>query len=126
MFAREMPVALLVLAIAGCSPPAGDELASVPGTGHAASCAAEGEHEGQATYYDFADGSGACSFDPTPDDSMVAAMNAPDYAGSAACGSGAPWLVMATRVSPRTTAPSTSCSSAWRPTSLGRSRMRTG
>lgn len=42
--------------------------------------------QGKATYYDFADGSGACSFDPTPDDLMVGAMNAPDYQGSGACG----------------------------------------
>lgn len=41
---------------------------------------------GEATYYD-ADGSGACGFAPSPGDLMVAAMNAPDYAGSAVCGS---------------------------------------
>ena len=41
---------------------------------------------GKATYYDFADGSGACSFDPTPDDLLVGAMNFPDYQASAACG----------------------------------------
>lgn len=57
------------------------------GPSHATTCSAESEHSGQATYYEFADGSGACSFDPTPNDLMVAAMNAPDYAGSAACGS---------------------------------------
>lgn len=43
-------------------------------------------HEGEATYYDFADGSGNCGFLATPDDLMVAAMNHTDYDGSAACG----------------------------------------
>ena len=49
------------------------------------SCA-DGERDGKVTYYDFADGGGACSFDPTPNDLMVGAMNAPDYLESAACG----------------------------------------
>lgn len=56
------------------------------GTGTPMSCDSEPIVDGKATYYDFADGSGACSFDPTPDDLMVGAMNAPDYQGSAACG----------------------------------------
>lgn len=43
-------------------------------------------HEGEATYYDFADGSGNCGFPPSPGDLMVAAMNHTDYADSAACG----------------------------------------
>jgi expansin len=47
--------------------------------------AGEPEHSGEGTYY-AADGSGNCSFDPSPDDLMVAAMNDPDYAGSAVCG----------------------------------------
>ncbi len=59
----------------------------LPGRRTRALCSAESEHSGQATYYDFADGSGACSFEPSPNDLMVAAMNAPDYAGAAACGS---------------------------------------
>ena len=83
---RQLPALFLALLVVACSSSRdGDE--PVPGTGHAATCAAETEHEGEATYYDFADGGGACSFEPTPDDLMVAAMNAPDYAGSAACGS---------------------------------------
>src|SRR5690242_13084032 len=49
-------------------------------------CDPEPDVAGKVTYYDFADGSGACSFDPTPDDLMVGAMNAPDYQASAACG----------------------------------------
>lgn len=43
-------------------------------------------HDGEATYYDFADGSGNCGFPATPNDLMVAAMNHTDYANSAACG----------------------------------------
>ncbi len=38
-------------------------------------------HEGIATYY-YATGAGACSFDPNPDDLMVAAMNVDDYYNS--------------------------------------------
>ncbi len=41
---------------------------------------------GEATFYDFADGSGNCGFPATPDDLMVAAMNHTDYRASAACG----------------------------------------
>jgi expansin (peptidoglycan-binding protein) len=40
---------------------------------------------GEATYY-AATGEGACSFDASPDDLMVAALNAPDWQGSAWCG----------------------------------------
>ncbi|WP_394845951.1 hypothetical protein LZC95_00625 [Pendulispora brunnea] len=40
---------------------------------------------GVATYY-AANGGGNCSFDPTPNDLDVAAMNHEQYAGSAACG----------------------------------------
>ncbi len=42
--------------------------------------------KGEGTFYDEADGSGNCSFDATPNDLDVAAMNAVDYAGSAVCG----------------------------------------
>jgi expansin (peptidoglycan-binding protein) len=41
--------------------------------------------QGTATYYS-ATGAGACSFDPTPNDLDVAAMDAAEYSGSAACG----------------------------------------
>ena len=54
-------------------------------TGTLASCE-DKVHPGKVTYYNEADGSGACSFDPTPGDLMVAAMNAPDYQQAAACG----------------------------------------
>jgi expansin (peptidoglycan-binding protein) len=40
---------------------------------------------GDGTYYD-ADGTGNCSFDASPGDLMVAAMNAVDYADAAWCG----------------------------------------
>ncbi|MCA9706648.1 MAG: hypothetical protein KDK70_12415 [Myxococcales bacterium] len=42
---------------------------------------------GEATYYDFADGSGNCGFPATPNDLRVGAMNHVDYAASAVCGS---------------------------------------
>jgi expansin len=42
------------------------------------------KHEGEGTYYG-ANGSGACSFDPSSD-LDVAALNAPDWNGSAYCG----------------------------------------
>ena len=41
--------------------------------------------DGIATYYN-ADGSGNCSFDPSPGDLMVAAMNTPEWNNSAVCG----------------------------------------
>lgn len=43
-------------------------------------------HAGEGTYY-AADGSGNCSFQATPSDLNVAAMNQTDYAASAVCGS---------------------------------------
>jgi expansin (peptidoglycan-binding protein) len=49
-------------------------------------CAGAERRSGEATYYDFADGSGNCGFPATPDDLLVAAINHVDYAGSAACG----------------------------------------
>ena len=58
--------------VAACG---GDNSPSPP-TG---SCTAIPDDEiGDGTYYD-ADGTGACSFDASPDDLMVAAMNAPDF-----------------------------------------------
>lgn len=48
-------------------------------------CGDQAERSGEATYY-AADGSGNCSFDPTPGDLNVAALNTTDYAGSAMCG----------------------------------------
>lgn len=56
------------------------------GSGGGTACGGEPTHTGEATYYDFADGSGNCSFDPSPGDLMVGAMNHTDYGASAACG----------------------------------------
>lgn len=71
-----MPFAMLLAAACGGGKPATD----------AATCAEPPPtRTGEATYYD-ADGSGNCSFDPSPDDLMVAAMNAPDYDTAAWCG----------------------------------------
>jgi expansin (peptidoglycan-binding protein) len=42
--------------------------------------------QGVITYYDTADGSGNCGFDPSPNDLDVAAFDAADYAKSATCG----------------------------------------
>lgn len=41
---------------------------------------------GEGTYYDFANGDGACTFGPSPGDLDVAALNDPQWDGSAACG----------------------------------------
>ncbi|HOU94635.1 MAG TPA: expansin EXLX1 family cellulose-binding protein [Polyangiaceae bacterium] len=43
------------------------------------------ERQGEATYY-AATGEGACMFDASPSDLNVAALNSPDWAGSAWCG----------------------------------------
>lgn len=42
-------------------------------------------YAGEATYY-YATGAGACGFDPSPNDLMVAAMNASQYDNAAYCG----------------------------------------
>ncbi|HEY1548047.1 MAG TPA: hypothetical protein VGG28_09505, partial [Kofleriaceae bacterium] len=47
--------------------------------------AAPAAETGDGTYYD-ADGTGNCSFDASPNDLMVAAMNKPDYGNAAWCG----------------------------------------
>jgi expansin (peptidoglycan-binding protein) len=41
---------------------------------------------GEATYYTFANGDGACMFGPSPDDLNVAALNAQDWSTAAYCG----------------------------------------
>jgi expansin len=43
-------------------------------------------HQGFATFYLTADGTGACLFDASPGDLMIGAMNAADYDTAAACG----------------------------------------
>lgn len=73
---------------AGASAGAGGRGGAGSGGGPAVGdvCVSSAEHEGEGTFYDFADGSGNCSFPATPGDPLVAAMNDRDYAGSAACG----------------------------------------
>ncbi|HEU5075131.1 MAG TPA: expansin EXLX1 family cellulose-binding protein [Polyangiaceae bacterium] len=53
--------------------------------GNAGGVAFGEQRSGEATYY-AATGAGACMFDPSPDNLMVAAINAPDWSGSAWCG----------------------------------------
>jgi len=43
-------------------------------------------HSGEATYYSFASGAGACLFDSTPGNLMIGAMNQFDYENSLICG----------------------------------------
>jgi expansin len=58
----------------------------VPGDAAAAQCAGDPiSAVGDGTYYD-ADGTGSCSFEASPGDRMVAALNGPDYAHAAWCG----------------------------------------
>ncbi|MCC6553451.1 MAG: hypothetical protein IT372_10590 [Polyangiaceae bacterium] len=65
---------------------AGTGTSTGTGAGPGGGCDIDGQtHTGDGTYYD-ADGSGNCSFPPSPDDLMVAAMNDTDYQSSAACG----------------------------------------
>ena len=75
---------VLALLTAGCqgkrNAPAADSGTAGP------PCQPEAEHRGEATYYTFANGTGNCSFDATPNDPLVAALNTTDYAGSSACG----------------------------------------
>ncbi len=62
----------------------GADQAADPGGG--GTCTAiPAEESGDGTYY-AATGAGNCSFDATPDNLDVAAMNAPDYASAAWCG----------------------------------------
>jgi expansin (peptidoglycan-binding protein) len=50
-------------------------------------CTDPNVHQGEATYYDFANGDGACMFGPSSEDPlMIGAMNQTDYAASAVCG----------------------------------------
>jgi expansin (peptidoglycan-binding protein) len=71
-------IAIAVAAAAGCS--------KSPAPIDAVACTAPPpERTGEATYYD-ADGSGNCSFDPSPSDLMVAAMNGVEYDMASWCG----------------------------------------
>jgi len=70
----------------GGKPSASGGTTSTGGTTPTGDCTPESTNQGEATFYTFADGSGNCSFDATPNDLLVGAMNATDYADSAACG----------------------------------------
>lgn len=74
------------LALAGSSPAAGQTLFPVAYLPIISRAPTNPIHTGIATYY-YATGAGACGFPATPGDLMVAAMNAPEYNGSAVCGS---------------------------------------
>ena len=76
-----MRLALVLSAVLAACGSCGHEEAPAGG----GSCAAPLAESGDGTYY-AADGTGNCSFDASPQDLMVAAMNAADYASSAWCG----------------------------------------
>jgi expansin (peptidoglycan-binding protein) len=76
-------LALLTLAACGSC---GNSSSSATDAAPGGSCSALPDDEiGDGTYYS-ADGTGNCSFDASPNDLLVAAMNAPDYANAAWCG----------------------------------------
>src|SRR5689334_8902065 len=84
MFANIGPMRGLVFGVLVACGACGNDTSSDPGGGGTCS-AIPADESGDGTYYD-ATGAGNCSFDATPDDLMVAAMNAPDYASAAWCG----------------------------------------
>ena len=68
------------------SPGAGGPVDTSPPATNVVTTEAFGEvHTGEATFYTFADGTGACLYDKTTD-YHVAALNISDWAGSAWCG----------------------------------------
>jgi expansin (peptidoglycan-binding protein) len=83
---RTILVIIIAGALVACAP--GKSMSGSDGGGGSAGSggAPLGVPEtGVATYYD-ATGAGACSFDPTPNDLDVAAMDMPEWNGSAPCG----------------------------------------
>jgi len=70
-------VVLFVAVVAGCS--------GKGGSGGGGGPSLSTPESGVATYYD-ATGAGACSFDPSPGDLDVAAIDAPEWDGSGMCG----------------------------------------
>jgi expansin (peptidoglycan-binding protein) len=84
---------LLALALSTCACSINDEEGEGTGDGSGGTvegpmvaCGAEPTSNGEATFYDWADGSGACGFPATPNDLMVGAMNASDFGSSDPCG----------------------------------------
>lgn len=79
---RRISVAVLLLLAAGCS-----DTTNLPHAPPLEQCSdLPLIHAGEATYYTFASGAGACMFDSTPNNLMIGAMNQPDYQGSRICG----------------------------------------
>lgn len=90
VYAGGVKLALVVLWLAACgggsSSPSGDDDQVDDGGLVGGSCSAvPADETGDGTYY-AADGTGNCSFDASPDDLMVVAMNHPDYADAQWCG----------------------------------------
>ena len=76
---RLLAFAVLVACGGGGSTPSGDD------TGSGSCSAIPADETGDGTYYN-ADGTGNCGFDASPNDLLVAAMNAVDYNNAAWCG----------------------------------------
>lgn len=77
---------LVVAACCACSGDDGNEAGGGGNGGPSAPPVQLGEErEGEGTYYD-ADGTGACLFDEGSSPLLIAAVNAPEWAGSALCG----------------------------------------
>jgi expansin (peptidoglycan-binding protein) len=74
----------ILLAVAACGGGGAGDVIYASGGGTCASVPAA--ETGDGTYYTTADGTGNCSFDASPNDLNVAAMNAVDYDHAAWCG----------------------------------------
>ncbi len=78
-----------MLIAAGCGSntamPDDGSIASDTGSSTGSCSAAPDGESGDGTYYN-ADGTGNCSFDASPNDLMIAAMNEPDYGDAVWCG----------------------------------------
>jgi expansin (peptidoglycan-binding protein) len=91
---RIVVLASVVILVAACGEDAGTSGSSSSSSGSSSGSSGSSsgslysteQKTGIATYYD-ADGSGNCSFDKSPNDMDVVALNFPEYADSAACGS---------------------------------------
>ena len=80
-----MKIAALVMLVACGQPGQPSEPDPDSGTVGASCSAVPADESGDGTYY-AADGTGNCSFDASPNDLLVAAMNQPDYAHAVWCG----------------------------------------
>ena len=76
------PVSLPVAAVAAPTTPAATAPAPAPAGGGTGGTPLSAVRSGEGTFYG-ATGAGNCSFDASPQDLMVAAMNQADYAGAA-------------------------------------------